>query len=209
MVRYIYADVFALGYRSDSLSIDRTDKTYSSSLSDYRDRSILIADDVHIALFVFADAADRNRRIDKQRVLPPILCARIRTLQPPNPPAAEIGVEEYTLQTRHLGSTIDNPAHNRAPLRMVIFGHRQRQVFRATRQGRRGEASTCFHNEPSVVYAPGAGCGLVVHLFVAGVTHIRDIESAGLLIKGKTPGIAQHPAPRFRRDSPQPARMGC
>ena len=49
------------GYRNDSLSIDRMDSTCGLSLSDHRDKSILIAGNVHVPLFVFADATQWRR----------------------------------------------------------------------------------------------------------------------------------------------------
>ena len=57
------------------------------------------------------------------------------------------------------------------------------------------ETQNPLHDAPTVVFAPAASRRLIVHLFASTVAHIRDIERAGLLIKGKSPRIAQPQRP--------------
>ena len=95
------------------------------SFDDHRDNAILIADDVHIALCVLTDANSLARKPSEAECFATHLGTRIRTLATPHiRPGAEIGVEEYPLHTRHLGSTIDNTAQQLRTLRIVIFGYR-------------------------------------------------------------------------------------
>ena len=101
------------------------------SFDDHRDNAILIAGDVHIALFVFADATHWHGNLQKQSALPPILgilsrsagageCLPFRTIQSPDAPAAEIGVEEYTL---HYEASWFHDRLHRPQLRTPANGH--------------------------------------------------------------------------------------
>ena len=60
-------------YRGPFYTGDRMVQEYCLLLCDRRNNAILIADDVDVAVLVFADGADRNGGIDKQGALPLIL----------------------------------------------------------------------------------------------------------------------------------------
>ena len=174
-------------------------------LYDHRDNASLVADDVNVAFLVFADRADRKGGVNEEGALPLILGT---TSQSPDLPAAEIGEEENTLQAGYAWPAIDGPAHDGAPHFVVVFGHGRGLAFCATypmfdftgfafNAAPLLETDAAFGDTPSVVFAPGTGSRLIVHLFDGDIADVGDVEIARLLVERKSPGIAQAISPDF------------
>ena len=58
---------------------------------------------------------------------------------------------------------------------------------------------TAFHHLPTVVLPPAARAWLDVHFLPIVLTHVADVEVAGLLVEREAPGIAHPVRPYLRR----------
>ena len=78
---------------------------------------------------------------------------------------------------------------------MLVFSNRLGESSRTA--GSWVIAADTFANRPAIVLTAFARCWLVVDLFEFTFPDITDVQVAGLLVKGKTPGIAQTQGPNL------------
>ena len=181
-------------------------------LCNHRDNAILIADDVNVAFLVFADGADGNRGIDEEGALPLVVADRLSV--PKSARGRNRRRGKHPAGRAGSGPAIDGPAHDCAPYFVVVFGHGRGLAFGAAypvfdiagfalNATPLFKTDAAFGDTPAVVFASGAGCGLIVHFFYGYIADVGDVEIACLACRRRIPrGCAGH-RPRFRRDSLQ------
>src|SRR5689334_7271344 len=86
-------------------------------------------------------------------------------------------------------AAVDESAGNRAAKGVVVRQHWKREARLIARAG--VEASSPFHDWPTVVLAGRHGTGLYVHLLLGILAHVGDVEVIRLRVERVPPRITQ------------------
>src|SRR5262249_37759666 len=119
-------------------------------------------------------------------------CGAIAQAEAPHPALTVVAIKIESRGRRGCRPTIDVAPGDRAALRVVVVEQRQGEAALVAAGGG-AVAGGAFHAVPAEVetFAKLGRAGGDVDLFVCVLSHVGDIEVAGLAIEAEAPGIAE------------------